>query len=188
MRSIAFLCLFTALFVATLVTGIFWLKSDDTSSKSTAAASKNYDFRLPLIEGGEFAFSSETVVNKIALVNFWATWCEPCQREFPTLLKIADQLGPDYLFILISLDDNKNAVASFLKQFGQSRDNVKIVWDERSAIAADFGTSQLPETYVFNSNRHLERKVIGYVDWTQQDVIAYMRNLKRADLSKTTVH
>jgi thiol-disulfide isomerase/thioredoxin len=54
------------------------------------------------------------------LVNFWATWCEPCREEFPDLLKIKGQYPSDRLdFVLVSLDDASDitkAVPEFLAQ------------------------------------------------------------------------
>jgi thiol-disulfide isomerase/thioredoxin len=43
--------------------------------------------------------------NKPLLVNFWATWCDPCREEFPDLVKIRSEFGDKLDFIVISLDD-----------------------------------------------------------------------------------
>ena len=54
------------------------------------------------------------------LVNFWATWCVPCREEFPDLVEIRGQYGPDTLdFVLVSLDDPSDigkAVPEFLTE------------------------------------------------------------------------
>ena len=54
------------------------------------------------------------------LVNFWATWCVPCREEFPDLVEIRGQYGPDTLdFVLVSLDDPSDigkAVPEFLAE------------------------------------------------------------------------
>jgi thiol-disulfide isomerase/thioredoxin len=54
------------------------------------------------------------------LVNFWATWCGPCREEFPDLVEIRGQYGPDTLdFVLVSLDDPTEigkAVPEFLAE------------------------------------------------------------------------
>ena len=54
------------------------------------------------------------------LVNFWATWCAPCREEFPDLVEIRGQYGPDTLdFVLVSLDDPADigkAVPEFLAE------------------------------------------------------------------------
>jgi thiol-disulfide isomerase/thioredoxin len=56
------------------------------------------------------------------LVNFWATWCVPCREEFPDLVEIRGQYGPDTLdFVLVSLDDPSDigkAVPEFLAEAG----------------------------------------------------------------------
>src|SRR6476620_7436874 len=42
---------------------------------------------------------------KPLLINFWATWCDPCREEFPDLVKIRNEFGDKLDFIVISLDD-----------------------------------------------------------------------------------
>ena len=57
---------------------------------------------------------------KVVLLNFWATWCAPCREEFPDLVEIRGQYGPDTLdFVLVSLDDPSDigkAVPEFLAE------------------------------------------------------------------------
>ncbi|MCB0407219.1 MAG: TlpA family protein disulfide reductase, partial [Bdellovibrionales bacterium] len=46
---------------------------------------------------------------KLTLVNFWATWCEPCKEEFPTLLKLRQKYQDKGLYVyFVSVDESKN--------------------------------------------------------------------------------
>jgi thiol-disulfide isomerase/thioredoxin len=59
---------------------------------------------------------------KVTLVNFWATWCGPCKKEMPELLKMSQRLGGGFRLVLVSADEveNQAQVASYLKGLGYS--------------------------------------------------------------------
>jgi thiol-disulfide isomerase/thioredoxin len=55
---------------------------------------------------------------KVVLVDFWATWCDPCRAEIPDLVKLQDKLGPKGFQILgVSMDEDTGVVAPFAKDF-----------------------------------------------------------------------
>jgi thiol-disulfide isomerase/thioredoxin len=55
---------------------------------------------------------------KVVVVNFWATWCGPCRKEIPELIKLRKVYGDKELAIIgVSLDENRGLVNSFIEQF-----------------------------------------------------------------------
>jgi thiol-disulfide isomerase/thioredoxin len=85
-------------------------KGKKTSSKPAASPQK-IDPNLPVVtQIDETAFSGiikkSTDASRPVLVNFWATWCDPCREEFPDLVKIDEDFHPRGLdFVSISMDD-----------------------------------------------------------------------------------
>jgi len=90
------------------------------------------------------------------LVNFWATWCDPCREEFPDLVKIdSDYRGKGLNFVAISLDDVtdiRTVVPQFLKEMKATMPVVLLnVADPEPAIKAvdPNWDGQLPATFLY---------------------------------------
>jgi cytochrome c biogenesis protein CcmG, thiol:disulfide interchange protein DsbE len=73
-------------------------------------------FSLPDLEGRVWNLADHR--GKVVLVNYWATWCPPCRAETPSLVKLADELGPRGLQVVgISLDDAKDVIPPFVAAY-----------------------------------------------------------------------
>ena len=105
------------------------------------------------------------------LVNFWATWCDPCREEFPDLIKIDRQYRQKGLdFIAISLDDLpdlKTAVPKFLREMRATMPNYLLnVSDPEPAIKSVDAAwdGALPATFLYNSRGEVVYKHFGRVN------------------------
>lgn len=122
-------------------------------------------------------FSLYDLKGKIIIINFWASWCDPCVEEFPSLLKLIDLFGDKVVLIAISGDKTKEDIFDFLRIFKvQSQDNFKVVWDKSMVVAESFGTSVLPESYIFDQKLKLIRKVSGVDNWASPEAIRFFRS------------
>ena len=105
------------------------------------------------------------------LINFWATWCDPCRDEFPDLVKIDSEYRPHSLdFVTISLDDSsdlKTGVPKFLSAMKATMPAYLLdVTDPEPAINMidpKWGGS-LPATFLFNAKGEVVYKHLGRVD------------------------
>jgi thiol-disulfide isomerase/thioredoxin len=107
---------------------------------------------------------------KPLLVNFWATWCEPCREEFPDLVKLDAAYRPKGLdFIAVTLDDLadiKTGVPKFLREMhAQMPTYLLNLSDPEPAIKLiDAGWSgALPATFLYNAKGELVYKSLGRV-------------------------
>jgi thiol-disulfide isomerase/thioredoxin len=105
------------------------------------------------------------------LINFWATWCDPCRDEFPDLVKIDAEYRPRSMdFITVSLDDFVDIKTSVPKFLGSMKANMPAyllnVADPEPAIdLVDPGWSgSLPATFLFNAKGEVVYKHFGRVD------------------------
>jgi cytochrome c biogenesis protein CcmG/thiol:disulfide interchange protein DsbE len=114
---------------------------------------------------------------RVVVLNFWATWCQPCIDEAPSLNRLQQQIAPrDGVVLGISEDDDQSAYENFLKAF--SVDFPTYRDPSKHQIALDYGTSMYPETYIIDPKGRIDRKVIGAQDWTSLEMIAYLHSLQ----------
>ncbi|MEO7507716.1 MAG: TlpA disulfide reductase family protein [Pyrinomonadaceae bacterium] len=109
------------------------------------------------------------------LLNFWATWCDPCREEFPDLVKLANEFGPRGLeFAAVSFDmveDAQTAIPAFLKQV--KAQELPVFWlnvpDPEPAIKLvdpDWGGG-IPITFVFDADGKLVFKHMGRFNYKE---------------------
>ena len=108
------------------------------------------------------------------LVNFWATWCDPCRDEFPDLVKIDHEYRPHSLdFVTISLDDFtdiKTEVPKFLVSMKATMPAYLLnASDPEPAITAvdPQWSGSLPATFLYNAKGEVVYKHFGRVDPTE---------------------
>lgn len=87
----------------------------NANGKGTASAAPEATLSIPTLEGS--TTSLQQYQGKVVLVNFWATWCDPCKTEIPWLIDLNDKYGPKGLVILgVAMDDEgKKVVEPWVK-------------------------------------------------------------------------
>ena len=100
----------------TAVPGNTVLKSDDPGADNPKADLPEPELTLKDLDGKNISLSDYK--GKVVLVNFWATWCEPCRVEIPWLIEMQQKYGPKGFVLLgIALDEEgKNVVAPFVSK------------------------------------------------------------------------
>ena len=124
--------------------------------------------------------SDHTVVlnqfrGQVVILNFWASWCPPCQQELPSLMNMQDRTRARGVVVLgVSIDVDGDAYHRFLKQRGV---NFITVRDPDQKISGVYGTHVWPESYIIDRQGVLRRKVIGPINWIAPDVLEYLSKL-----------
>lgn len=113
---------------------------------------------------------------KIILLNFWASWCAPCIKEFPALIRTAGQYKDNVVLIALSADFKIEAMEKFLnslhadKTLDLDTGNIITGQDVNQSIMQDlFGTYALPETYIIAPDQRLHTKLVG-ANWTEAEL------------------
>ncbi|MDQ6951885.1 MAG: TlpA disulfide reductase family protein [Mariprofundales bacterium] len=114
---------------------------------------------------GGVAASKDLFHGKVVILNVWATWCPPCRKEMPDLIRLSKQLpSSDFAVIGLSVDEDLQALQQFIGDHGV---NFPIYWDQGGrAVAADrLGVVKYPETFILNRKGIIIDKVIGAYPW-----------------------
>ena len=103
-------------------------------------------FALPRLDsGGELGLAS--LRGKVVLVNFWATWCDPCRKEIPRLQNAWRRYhrGGDVVFVGVDTQDFRGDARRALRRYGVTYPNV---YDGAGRVLRRYGGLPLPRTFV----------------------------------------
>lgn len=139
--------------VALLIKGVL-LTSDDTSLDQAVArgerpAAPDADTSLPLLDGSGERTIAQLGDGRYVVVNFFASWCEPCADEAPLLNELQrrlDQRGTGTI-VGVSWNDSSEDSRAFLREHGV---RFPVVRDVDGAVARAYGITGLPETFVID--------------------------------------
>lgn len=118
--------------------------------------------RLPALDG-DGTVSLHQLRGKVLVVDFWASWCEVCRKEQPTLVAAANAYGPSgVVFLGIDYQDSHSPARSFLDQLGRGNPAYyRYVTDPGSQAAVDFGVFGVPETFIIDRRGVIVAKITG---------------------------
>ncbi|MES2523697.1 MAG: TlpA disulfide reductase family protein [Gemmatimonadota bacterium] len=106
---------------------------------------------------------------EVVLLNIWATWCEPCRVEMPSMQALHESLGPKGLKIVaVSVDKpgDELLISDFAKQYKLS---FEILHDSTSAIMSTYRATGYPESFVIARDGTIRKKHIGPDDWNSAE-------------------
>ena len=98
--------------------------------------------------------------NKIKIINFWASWCLPCEVEHPILMGLSKK--SDFVIIGINYKDTEEGSARFLNEKGNPYDVVLI--DDEGMLGIEMGLTGVPETFVVNQDGIIIYRIVGPIN------------------------
>ena len=96
---------------------------------------------------GKGDVSLSSLSGKVTIVEFWATWCEPCKKSLTQLEELRKRSGGNVEVIGISVDDTSSGVEDFAKAQGLS---FPIAWDENHSLMFRWSVTEMPATFILD--------------------------------------
>ena len=115
--------------------------------------------------------------DRVVLVNFWATWCEPCVAEMASIQKLQKRLaGRPFAVLLVNYGEARARVADFVK-----RESIRptILLDPNQDAPRAWRVRVLPSSFLIGPDARVRYSVIGEIDWASDDAIEVVRELLR---------
>jgi peroxiredoxin len=150
--------------IAGLAGGAWALVRFGPENTGVEIGKKAPDYRMVNLATGDSVSLRALARGDVALVNIWATWCEPCKEEMPAMQRAYADLAPrGFRIIAVSIDNGDGeAVKAFAQQLGITFD---ILQDRSGAIQQLYQTTGVPESFLLDREGTIVKRVIGAHDW-----------------------
>jgi thiol-disulfide isomerase/thioredoxin len=166
--------------VGLLIIGLVWFLTGRTAEPELPTVGELRrpapEIDLPGLDGGRVRLADYR--GKVVMVNFWATWCEPCKEETPALQSVHQQLHDEGLVIIgVNLrkqETDDAAIRAFIATYGVT---YPIALDIDAEAARLFQISPIPTSYFIDPRGDIRFVRVGTI--TADEVIALTRALQR---------
>ena len=136
------------------------------------------DKRVPAYIGTDLQNQPRTLRElrgKAVLINFWASWCEPCTAEMPSLQALAQSYSADKLVVLaVNFKEAAPTVERFVQRNAIS---LPVLLDAQGEVARAWGANVFPTTILINADGRVKGIVRGAMDWSGPQAQALIKPL-----------
>lgn len=129
-------------------------------------------FSLPSLDGAAVRLADQR--GKVVLLNFWATWCKPCEDEMPAMQRLYERLaGAEFEMLAVSVDEERPVVEAFRERLGLT---FPILHDPGKEVAAAYQSYRFPESYLIDRDGRILARYVGPRSW---DAAVYVDRIRR---------
>lgn len=109
---------------------------------------------------------------RIVLVNFWATWCGPCIREMPSLVRLQQRLGGEAFTVIALSQDRKgfDVITPFIAKYKLRQ--LPVFHDPKSRSALTLKIPGLPTSVLFDREGRELGRLAGHAEWDSDEALA----------------
>ena len=112
---------------------------------------------------------------KVVLVDFWATWCEPCKKSFPKIEELRVKYGSaGFEVVGVSEDDEGNGVKDFGAKHGAK---FPLLWDKDKSIANKWHPPNMPSSFIVDKKGVVRFVHLGYHDGEEKEIETELKSL-----------
>lgn len=156
-----------------LAVGLFWITGAGAAGFETRAASP-----APELKAHDLTGTPRTLADyrgKVVLLNFWATWCPPCQREMPSLERLRTKMaGRPLEIVAISSAETPDEVNAYLSKM---KLGFPVLLDTDSSNTRRWKVFALPTTFVLDAEGRVRHVLTGPAEWDEGEALAVAESM-----------
>jgi len=156
-----------------LAIGLFWVVVAKAAGFEVRVASP-----APELKAHDLTGASKTLTDyrgKVVVLNFWATWCPPCQREMPSLERLRMQMkGRPLEIVAVSSAETPEEVNAYLAKM---KLGFPILLDTDSSNTRRWKVFALPTTFVLDTEGQVRHVLTGPTEWDQGEALAVVESV-----------
>ncbi|HYK64664.1 MAG TPA: redoxin domain-containing protein [Patescibacteria group bacterium] len=138
------------------------------SEPPVAAGSQAANFTLEKLDGTTVSLTS--LRGKVVFLNVWATWCEPCREEMPSMETLYDDLKGNKDFVMLAVSQDTKGRAAVAPYVARNGYRFTILLDPENKIGESYDVSGVPETFIIDRKGQIVAHHMGAFDWSRPDV------------------
>jgi peroxiredoxin len=129
-------------------------------------------FELPSPSGGKVSLSD--VSGKVAIIDFWASWCEPCKESFPHYQSMSQKFSGELAVVGISEDDEADKIPPFAKLTGVT---FPLCWDDGKAMSEAYNPPTMPTSYIVDKSGIVRFVHVGFHSGDEAEIERNVQSL-----------
>jgi thiol-disulfide isomerase/thioredoxin len=135
---------------------------------------------ISLVDLAGNTVSLSEFAGRFVLINLWATWCEPCLREMPSLERMQSRLGDKITVVAISEDrGGSKTVEPFINKLGLK--SFKTYLDPKSDAGRAFKVTGLPTSFLIDREGRVLGRVEGAAEWDSPKLLEVLKSVLGGD-------
>jgi thiol-disulfide isomerase/thioredoxin len=142
------------------VVALWWMSPEYPGVKVGAAAR---DFSLETLSStSRRTVTLEQHRGSVVMIDFWATWCEPCRDELPELDRLQKKFARDkFAVIAINVDNQAARAREFLQKYNLS---LLAAWDRNKSVVSAYDVQRMPSCYLIDATGKVRFVHYGFGD------------------------
>jgi thiol-disulfide isomerase/thioredoxin len=130
-------------------------------------------FELSALDGRKVELSA--MLGRVVLINYWATWCEPCREEMPAIERLRTKMkGRPFEVLAVNYGESEERVSSFVAKLGLS---MPILLDPYKRSVEDWKVRGLPMTFLVDARGRVRYWSFGERDWSEGEALKLVRKM-----------
>lgn len=121
--------------------------------------------KVPVLQGTDLSgkvWRLQDLRGRAVLINFWASWCEPCRAEMPSLQELSRAHSDTLVVLAVNLKESEPTITRFVQRTDL---RLPVLRDADGAIARAWGVRIYPSTVLIDAKGRVKSVVRGEVDW-----------------------